>query len=346
MAAAAHPEEPLLEVRELRVGLAGVRGRAERALVDGVSLRLEAGGSLGLLGESGCGKTLLARSLIQLLPPGVEILGGSIRFAGRELLGLSERELGVLRGGRIGFVFQEPARALNPVLRVGRQVEEGIELHRRLGRAERRQEVLRLLEEAGLEDPERVARAWPHELSGGMQQRVMLAVALAGDPDLLIADEPTTALDVRVQQRLLERVREIQERRGLALLWISHDLAVLGRIARRLAVLYAGRLVEEGPVQQVLEAPAHPYTRGLRAAVPRLDRRELPRPVPGRVPPPEAWLPGCRFADRCSLAAPPCLERPPLAAVPGAGDGHRAACWWVQDPQGFEAAQAGEESRR
>ncbi|MBC8329824.1 MAG: ABC transporter ATP-binding protein [Planctomycetes bacterium] len=260
-------EESLLEIRglELRAG--------EEVLVDGVDLDLPRGGSLGLLGQSGSGKTLTALAVLGLLPPGVRRVAGTIRFDGVELSALDEAGLRPFRGGRIALVFQEAMSAFNPVLKLGRQVAEVLELHRRqIDRRGRPPEVLRLFEEVGLKEPERVARSYPHELSGGMLQRCLIAMALAGEPELLIADEPTTALDVTVQARILELVAEIRRRRGLSLLWISHDLGVVARVCGRVAVMRGGRVLEQGEVEQVLRQPAHPYTRELMAAAPRLER--------------------------------------------------------------------------
>ncbi|RMH04614.1 MAG: ABC transporter ATP-binding protein [Planctomycetota bacterium] len=257
----------MLEIRGLRLAA------GDRILVDGLDLEVGPGEAVGLLGPSGSGKSLTAAAVLGLLPPGVERRSGSIRFAGRELTGLDERSLRPFRGGRIALVFQEAAAAFNPVLRVGAQVAEVIEIHRpEIPRRERREEVLRLLAEVGLDEPERVARSFPHELSGGMLQRCLIAQALAGEPELLLADEPTTALDVTVQARILDLVSSLRARRGLSLLWISHDLGVLARICDRLVVIRDGRRVEEGTVEEVLHRPRAEATRELIAAVPRLRR--------------------------------------------------------------------------
>jgi len=264
--------EPLLVVEGLRLGL--VAAGRERILVDGVSFQIRPREAFGLAGESGSGKSLSALAILGLLPPGIRVLGGSVRFAGTELLGRGESFLRPFRGGRIAIVFQEAMSAFNPVLRVGRQVEESLEVHRpELGRAQRKDVVRDLLSEVGLTEPERVARSYPHELSGGMLQRALLAMALAGEPELLIADEPTTALDVTVQARILDRLAEIRLERELALLWISHDFAVLARICSRLAVMRQGRIVEEGDRARILKEPRESYTRALLAAVPRWEAR-------------------------------------------------------------------------
>ena len=313
---------PLLEVRELTLEVDTPSGPV--AVVDRLSLQIERAAGLGLLGESGCGKSLTALALLQLLPAAVRLTGGSIRFDGQELVGMGERGLRAFRGGRIGMVFQEPGASLNPVLRVGGQVEEILALHQGLGRAARGRACEQLFAEVGLPDPARLARRYPHELSGGQQQRVALAIALAGEPELLIADEPTTALDVTVQAQVLARLRVLRRERGLALLWISHDLGVVAETCERVAVMYAGRIAELGPVRELFAAPRHPYARGLVAAVPRLDRREAPRGIPGRVPMPADFPGGCRFRDRCGDAHAACAEEPARVAPTAA---HAAACW-------------------
>lgn len=318
------PSGPLLEVRDLTLVLEGVPGAP--AVVDRVSFRVAAGETVGLVGESGCGKSLTALALLRLLPPGVRLAGGQVLLDGEDVLEMPPRRLRRVRGGRIGLVFQEPMAALNPVLRVGTQVEEVLAAHRRLGRRERRREALRLLAEAGLSEPEVLARRHPHELSGGQGQRVLLALALAGDPALLVADEATTALDVTVQAEILERVRDLQARRGLAVLWISHDLAVVAELCQRVLVMYAGRLVETAGRERLFRAPRHPYTRGLLASVPGGGSEALPEGIPGTVPAPGAWPEGCRFRGRCPLEAPECVREP---AWEEDGDGHGWACWRV-----------------
>ncbi len=257
----------MLEIRGLRIEA------DEAVLVEALDLQVERGCSVGLLGQSGSGKTLTAMAVLGMLPAGVRRSAGSIRFAGVELSALDEAGLRPFRGGRIALVFQEAMGAFNPVLRLGPQITEVMEFHRpELGRRRGREELLRLLEEVGLREPERVARSYPHELSGGMLQRCMIAMALAGQPELLIADEPTTALDVTVQARVLELVEQVRARRGLSLLWISHDLAVVARVCEQVAVMRDGRLVEAGPVERILQAPVQDYTRELIAAAPRLER--------------------------------------------------------------------------
>jgi len=326
----------LLQVENLRVGLAG-----GPEAVRGVSFELAAGDTLGLVGESGCGKSLTALALLGLLPEGMAA-AGSVRLAGRELLGLPERDLARLRGDRLAMIFQEPMTALNPLHPVGRQVAEPLRRHRGLSRGAARLEAKRLLDRVGIPNAERRLDAYPHELSGGQRQRVMIAMALACGPDLLVADEPTTALDVTVQRQILDLLLELVEERGMALLLISHDLGLIGESVRRVAVMYAGLLVERGPAERLFRRLAHPYSQGLFAALPRLGAGaggQGPRlsTIPGRVPALTALPPGCPFAPRCPLAEPACADWAPeaLAVEPG----HAAAC------RRLEAALARPEAR-
>lgn len=316
---------PLLEIRNLGVEVP-VPGGGAAAAVDGVDLSLAPGERLGLVGESGAGKSLTTLALPNLLPPGVRIRqGSSVRLDGRELVGASTRDLRAVRGRRIGLVFQDPTHALNPALAVGTQIREVLRVHRGLRGDDARAETLRLLAEVGLPDPPRTAEDPPHRLSGGMRQRACIAIALAGEPDLLVADEPTTALDVTVQARILDLLVHLSEARGLALLLVSHDLAVVSRTCHRVAVMYAGRVVEEGPVRAVLDQPLHPYTRALLAARPRLTGpRALPAPIAGAIPAPSAWPPGCRFHPRCPDALDRCGREGPPWTGPSP---RRVACW-------------------
>ena len=315
--AAAH-EPPLLDVRELCTELAGA-GAAPVPLVDHVSLHLARAESLGLVGESGCGKTMLALSLLRLLPPAVRVASGQVLFGGRDLLALGEQELRALRGDRLAMVFQEPLSALNPVLKVGEQVAEALQAHGR-SRGEARRLSLELLERVGVVPAGERARAYPHQLSGGLRQRVLLAMAVACSPDLLIADEPTTALDPTLQAQVLELLLELQRSSGLALLLISHDLGVVGQACQRVAVLYAGQVVEEGRCADLFSAPRHPYTRALLEASRALHGargQELPE-LPGAVAGPSSQRSGCRFAPRCVRADAACLDgEPALEAVDG-----------------------------
>ena len=302
---------PLLDVRHLCVTLNTARGPAQA--LRGVSFSLERGRTLGLVGESGSGKSLLALALMGLLPEGAQV-SGSLRFDGQELVGLSDDAMARLRGRRLAMVFQEPMTALNPVHTVGRQIAESLRLHQGLRRAEAQAQALHLLERVRL--PQAAARlhAYPHQLSGGQRQRVMIAIALACGPDLLIADEPTTALDVSTQAQILDLIDELVQTAGMALLLVSHNLGVIAQHVRHMQVMYGGLLVEGGPTEQVFAHPAHPYTRGLFAARPRLDTvpgTRLPT-LSGKVPELADLPPGCPFADRCDRQVPACLEEPPL----------------------------------
>jgi oligopeptide/dipeptide ABC transporter ATP-binding protein len=321
---------PLLQVRDLSVCFPGAAG--ETPIVRGVSLAVRAGEIVGLVGESGSGKSLTALATLGLVPAPGRICGGSIRLEGRELVGLREAELRPVRGGRIGLVFQEPAAALNPVLRVGTQIVEAIRAHHPASRAEARRRAVELLRRLSLPDAERRMRDYPHQLSGGQRQRVLVAIALAAEPSLLIADEPTTALDVTVQAQVLELFVELRRSLGLGILLITHDLAVVAETCDRVVVLYAGRVVEEGPIREVFEAPAHPYTRALLASLPRVGspapRGGLPT-IPGQVPAPERLPSGCPFHPRCPDARPDCSAREPEWVSTGAGRGAR--CVLLED---------------
>ena len=314
---------PLLEVDHLRVTLATPRGPAD-ALRD-VSFTLDRGGTLGLIGESGCGKSMTALALMGLLPEGGR-MSGSIRFEGRELIGQSEADWCALRGDRIAMVFQEPMTALNPLHTIGRQIAEPLRLHRKLDAAAARAEALRLLERVQLPQAARRLDAYPHQLSGGQRQRVVIAIALACKPDLLIADEPTTALDVTIQREVLELIAQLVAEDGMALLLISHDLGVMAETVQRMAVMYGGSVVEDGPTPSVFARLAHPYTRRLFAARPALGLARGTRvaTIPGRVPELADLGTGCPFAERCVLAQDDCRRERP-APRPVAAD-HHARC--------------------
>ncbi|MBX3606976.1 MAG: ABC transporter ATP-binding protein [Piscinibacter sp.] len=313
----------LLEVRDLRVVLPTARGPAEA--LRGVSFTLARGATLGLIGESGCGKSLTALALMGLLPEGARV-AGSIRLQGRELVGLPEPALAELRGDRLAMVFQEPMTALNPLHTVGAQVGEPLRLHRGLDRTAARAEALRLLERVHLPQARQRLDAYPHQLSGGQRQRVMIAMALACGPDLLIADEPTTALDVTIQREILALIDELVQGSGMALLLISHDLRVMARHVARVLVMYGGTVVEDGPTGAVFERLAHPYTRGLFGARPRLGATRGTRlpTIPGRVPELADLGAGCPFADRCGLVIESCRAAPPPEVPIGAA--HAARC--------------------
>jgi oligopeptide/dipeptide ABC transporter ATP-binding protein len=331
-----------LEVRGLTVELPTPGGWVRP--VNDVSFTLGEGETLGIVGESGSGKTMLSLALMGLEPHGARHTGeawlklrasghgnggGKQVGAGREnLLGISQDEMRELRGREIAMIFQEPMTALNPVLRIGAQIEEAIRVHEpRAGDGEIHRRALAALERAALNDPERRARQYPHQLSGGLRQRVMIAMALAARPGVLIADEPTTALDVTVQKQILELLANLRSELGLSMLFITHDLGVVAQVAGRVAVMYAGRIVEEGPVGEVLRAPRHPYTEGLLRAAPRLTREKLV-PIPGTVPSLDALPPGCAFAPRCPHRVAECdAAMPELHVV---NENHTARCILVR----------------
>ncbi|HEX5633409.1 MAG TPA: ABC transporter ATP-binding protein [Gemmatimonadales bacterium] len=323
---------PLLEVRDLRITFP-VRGGAIHP-VDGVSFTIARGETLALVGESGSGKSLTSLGILRLVPaPGRLAPGSVVRLGEQVLTDLDEDAMRAVRGGRIGMVFQDPMTSLNPVFTAGDQIAEAVRAHRKLSAAEARQRALALLEEVGIPDPVRRLDEYPHQLSGGMRQRVMIAIALAAEPELLIADEPTTALDVTVQAQILELLDRLRAQRGMAVLLITHDLGVVAGRADRVAVMYAGQIVEEAPTRQLFASPAHPYTRGLFASIPRLEgERTRLTPIPGVVPPPTAWPAGCRFAPRCPYPDPRSGSMPELLP---AGAAQTARCWlYAEAPRG------------
>lgn len=294
-------------------------------VVEAVDLSLSAGRTLALVGESGCGKSLIASSIMRLLPPFGRISRGRINLEGMDLAVLDEPALQQLRGNRIAMIFQEPMSALNPVFTVGAQIAEALRLHTSMDRKAAADKTLDLLASVGIPDPRVRARNFPHELSGGMRQRVLIAMALACEPDLIIADEPTTALDVTIQAQILDLLHDLQEQHGAAILFISHDFGVVSQMADDIAVMYAGRIIEQGDAVQVLESPAHPYTRALLATTPRLDESKDRLPaIRGRVPSPFERDSGCHFRGRCDYAVARCAESyPPLIAR---SNGHCCAC--------------------
>ena len=315
--------EPVLRVEGLRTEFRA--GDGWHAAVDGVSLRIGRQETLALVGESGSGKSLTALSVMGLVPaPAGRIGAGRIVLDGIELTALPERRLEALRGDRMAMIFQDPMTSLNPVMPIGAQVAEGIRLHRGAGRREAAARALAMLEEVRIPSAARRFGDYPHQFSGGMRQRVMIALALACEPDLLLADEPTTALDVTIQAQVLALLADLKERHGMAVLFITHNLGVVAQVADRVAVMYAGQIVEEAGVLAAFDAPAHPYTRGLLAAMPRIEAGErLLAAIPGRVPPLGAMPAGCRFAPRCPLARAGCERPQHLAPV---ADGHLARC--------------------
>jgi len=316
----------LLDVKDLQTHFM-TSGAVVRA-VDGVSWDVQPGETVALVGESGCGKSVSALSVMRLVAaPAGRIVGGRIVFKGRDLLALSEEEMRRIRGKDIGMIFQEPMTSLNPVLTVGRQLTETVEIHLGMTSAQSRARAVELLSLVGVSDPERRLSQYPHQFSGGMRQRMMIAMALSCNPALVLADEPTTALDVTIQAQILELMRDLSRRLGAAMLIITHNLGVVARYADRVNVMYAGRIVERGTAREIYADPRHPYTRGLLRSVPRLDepRRAKLQPIPGQ-PPDLSRLPvGCSFAPRCAYAVERCrAEAPHLEAVKAE---HLASCW-------------------
>ncbi|MBI4515534.1 MAG: ABC transporter ATP-binding protein [Deltaproteobacteria bacterium] len=313
----------LLEIRDLQVSFPTRAGAAKA--VDRVSLSLAAGRTLGMVGESGCGKTMTALSVLRLVPPPGRI-SGAIVFDGRDLLALSERDMREVRGNDIAMVFQEPMSSLNPVFTAGNQIAEAVRLHQQLGRQAARQKAIEMLRLVEIAEPERRAEEYPHQLSGGMRQRVMIAMALSCNPRLLIADEPTTALDVTIQAQILDLIGSLRDRLAMALLLITHDLGVVAERADDVAIMYAGRVVERAAVEVIFRQPLHPYTRGLLRSVPKVGaaRQRRLETIAGVVPDLLDLPSGCRFRDRCSLAIASCAAiDPPLTEY---GAGHLAAC--------------------
>ncbi len=300
----------LLEVRNLTTAFPGQAG--ETRVVDDLSFKLDRGEVLALVGESGSGKSMTALSLLRIVPKPGRVIGGEIKLQGEDLLRLPVTEMRKVRGGRIAMIFQEPMTSLNPVVAVGAQVMEAILLHEELTRAEARARTRDLFGEVGIPDPEARLDAYPHELSGGLKQRVMIAMALSTRPEILIADEPTTALDVTVQAQILALLRKLQQDRGTAILLITHDLGIVNELSDRVAVMYAGGIVEVAPRHDLFARPLHPYTRGLLRSIPGRSRpgERLPE-IPGVVPSPDQWPNGCRFSTRCAERFEPCAEVPP-----------------------------------
>ena len=317
---------PLLEIRDLRTYFFTPEGVVKA--VDGVSYDLEAGETLGLVGESGCGKSVSALSVMRLVPdPPGKTVGGEVIFDGQDLIKLPNDEMRRVRGRQISMVFQEPMTSLNPVLTIERQLTESLELHLGMNKQDARQEAVRRLDQVGIPEPDRRIKQYPHQFSGGMRQRVMIAIALSCNPKLIIADEPTTALDVTIQAQILEVMKKLSTESGVSLIIITHNLGVVARYADRVNIMYAGKIIERGSARQIYGHPTHPYTLGLLNSVPRLDlpRKEKLDPIEGQ-PPDLAGLPeGCSFRPRCRYAIDRCAEEiPPLESV---GDSHYSACF-------------------
>ena len=326
---------PLLELRNLTTIYPTRRGDVRA--VDGVNLTLHEGEILGIVGESGCGKSTVLLSILRLIRKPGRIADGQILFKGRDLLSLSSREMRAIRGREIAMIFQDPLSTLNPAFPVGEQIRESLRLHHiingrlpwpldRATRAKEKEVVLNIMEEVGIPSPMDRYRAYPHQFSGGMQQRALIAIALVCGPSLLLADEPTTALDVTIQAQILDLMRRINRERGTAIILVTHDLGVAAEFCDSIAVMYAGRIVEQGPVDQVIENPKHPYTRGLLNSRPRLgERRHRIQPIPGNVPDLVNLPPGCAFAPRCPYARPECSAGP-IPLFPVGENGHVARC--------------------
>ena len=318
--------KPILEVDDLRTYFY-TRDGVVRS-VDGVSFSVSEGETLAIVGESGCGKSVTSLSILRLIasPPG-KIVSGSIRFHGEDLLGFSDEQMRDIRGDKISMIFQEPMTSLNPVLTIGRQIGEVLELHRQYTKEEVRRRILELLKMVNIPEPESRIDEYPHQLSGGMRQRIMIAMALACDPEILIADEPTTALDVTIQAQILNLMRELRDRTRAAIILITHDLGVVAEMAQRVVVMYAGRKVEEANVFDLFEKPMHPYTLGLLNSMPRLDDAASKRlvEIPGMVPSMRTEIVGCAFAPRCSSASERCTQESPV--LKDHGNEHWVACW-------------------
>ena len=320
---------PLLEVEGLEVEF-GTRNGVARVL-DGIALSLQAGRTLGIVGESGCGKSMTALSIMRLVPvPPGRIGAGSVRLKGEDLLQVTEKRMREVRGKDISMIFQEPMTSLNPVYSIGDQIAETVRLHEGLGRRDSLDRAVEMLKAVHIPAAERRIREFPHQMSGGMRQRVMIAMALACQPSVLIADEPTTALDVTVQAQVFDLLKELQEKTGTAIILISHDMGVIAEMADRVMVMYAGRIVEEASTEEILDSPKHPYTQGLISCVPHME--EVPPPersalteIPGVVPALTDLAAGCSFAPRCAHAADRCRRVAPQAFE--VGEDHRAACW-------------------
>ena len=319
---------PLLEIKDLMTVFDTVRGRIKA--VDGVSLKINSGETLGIVGESGCGKTMLALSIMRLVPSGGKIINGEILFSGHDLLKISPEEMRARRGSEISMIFQEPMTSLNPVFRVGEQIAEAIRLHQNLPAKQAMDLSVELLNEVGIADPQKRVRDYPHNLSGGMRQRVMIAMAMSCNPKLLLADEPTTALDVTIQAQILDLISSLKQKNNMAVILITHDLGVVAQAAQKVAVMYAGKIVESSAVEEIFANPLHPYTRGLLESIPArcvksTEREDHLKTIPGSVPSLYDLAPGCRFHDRCPYAAEVCSQiEPPLLEIEA---GHLVSCW-------------------
>lgn len=314
----------LLEVSDLKTEFLTSNGTVR--VVDGVGFVLNKGETLGVVGESGCGKSMTSMSIMGLLPKGQgRIAGGDVRFHNQSLLTMSPREMRQVRGNRISMIFQEPMTSLNPIFKIGNQISEALRFHKKISKKEAWSQTVSMLKKVGIPRPEEIAKEYPHQLSGGMRQRVMIAMSMSCNPEVLIADEPTTALDVTIQAQILELMRELQQEQGTAIMLITHDLGVVAEACQRVIVMYAGQVVEEAEVGMLFKHPLHPYTKGLLGSLPQLagEKKRL-EPIPGSVPSPGSMPVGCRFAPRCSYRTNACLDiQPELIEVE---QGHKCRC--------------------
>lgn len=331
--------EKLLEVDGLQVTFKTHGGEVKA--VRGVSFSLNRGETLAIVGESGCGKSVTARSIMRLIPESIgKISGGSILFKGNELVSLPEKEMRNLRGSEISMIFQDAMTSLNPTISIGEQIMEGILRHQKVSRTEAKQQAIEILQLVGIANPEKRLKQYLHQFSGGMRQRIMIAIALVCKPSILIADEPTTALDVTIQAQIIDLFKSIQRKTGVSIIIITHDLGVVAKIADRVNVMYAGKVVESGPVRDIFYNPQHPYTKGLLASMPRLDMdRSIPlSPIPGT--PPDLFAPpvGCAFAARCNYALEVCRKHQPEQT--NVGENHHQVSCWLQDPRARQALAA------
>jgi peptide/nickel transport system ATP-binding protein/oligopeptide transport system ATP-binding protein len=319
---------PLLEIKDLRTHFSTAMGTVKA--VDGVDITLEAGDTLGIVGESGCGKTVLALSILRLIPvPPGRVVSGQILFDGRDLLQLTEDDMRQVRGRDISMVFQEPMTSLNPVFKVGEQIAEGIRINQKVSRLQARQRAVEMLRLVGIPAPEVRAEDYPHQMSGGMRQRVMIAMALSCNPRLMLADEPTTALDVTIQAQIIDLISRLKSEIGTSVILVTHDLGVIAEAAQQVAVMYAGRIVEQGRVSDLFTTPLHPYTLGLMLSIPKMDQGKKARNrlavIPGAIPPLYNLPVGCSFQDRCANVMTVCRERHPGLTEPHLN--HRVRCW-------------------
>jgi len=329
----------LLTVDNLQVSFHTRDG--ENKAVRGVSFHIDKGETIGIVGESGSGKSVTAKAIMALIPPPGEIIGGDIRFDGESIRKLSEKQWRSIRGNRIAMVFQDPMTSLNPVKKIGDQMTEIIRRHRHLGQAEALKEAIEMLRQVGIPEPERRVRQYPHEFSGGMRQRVMIAMALSCQPELLIADEPTTALDVTIQAQILDLLQELKAKTSASIALITHDLGVVAQVCSRVIVMYGGMIMEEGTVEDIFYRPKHPYTQGLLRSLPERKAGSHERLVPIEGTPPDLLdpPPGCPFQERCPHAMPKCAQLPPHFKV---GEGHRSMCWLNDDEAKGGAGNGGQ----